>query len=262
MRKYIRIYKKLIDIGVSFETQYRKDTWLSFVVQSIQLITALLFIEAVYSQVHEVPGWGRGELFMLPLMVNIQNRIFILLFQRNFNEMEQLIHSGKFDALLTIPVSPLFYATNRIIRVRALTMSAMELCTFFVIAVYFQLPISLAGFVRGSFMMFWGIVVMYAVSLTLNCFLFRNSQIGNVNNILGELRYQGRYPFSIFPQKLYAIFTTIMPVAFFGYFAAAALFHKLSILAYVYVPIFAMSTLAFSIFLWRKQITHYSSASS
>jgi ABC-2 type transport system permease protein len=176
--------------------------------------------------------------------------------------MEQLIHSGKFDFLLTKPISPLFYATNRIIRVRALSLVFSGLVTTIIVAVYFSLSFTFPDVLRSLFMAFWGIIMMYAVSLTVNCFLFRNSQIGNVNNVLGEVRYQGRYPFDIFSRTLYTIFTTILPVAFFGYFAAAALFGKLDFLTYAYVPFFSSFVFALSVILWKHQVKYYSSASS
>lgn len=262
MKKYLRVYKKLVELGVSIESQYRKDTALGFIAQGIQFATALLFIEAVYSQINLIPGWTKEELFVLTLLVDLQNKVFVFLFQGNFNYMEQLIHSGKFDFLLTKPISPLFYATNRVIRIRAATLIFLSLTTIMLIAYHFSLQFTFSGIFRAAYMGFWGVVMMYAISLLVNCLLFRNSQIGNVNNILGELRYQGRYPFNIFPHIPYIVFTTILPVTFFGYFATAALFGKLDVLTYLFVPLLSSFVCFCSILLWRKQVKHYSSASS
>jgi ABC-type uncharacterized transport system permease subunit len=80
MKKYFCVYKKLVEVGVSLETQHRKDALLGMIVHAIQFATALLFVQAVYSQVTHIQGWAKEEIFILTLLVDLQNRIFIFLF--------------------------------------------------------------------------------------------------------------------------------------------------------------------------------------
>jgi ABC-2 type transport system permease protein len=77
-----------------------------------------------------------------------------------------------------------------------------------------------------------------------------------------EAMAMGRLPQEVFPAGIQLIFTFIMPIFLMITFPAKILLGILSFKAMIFMIVYAVIFLPFSLFVWNISLKHYSSASS
>ena len=107
MRKNIRVVRELIRLRFQNIMMFRLGFFGPFFVDGSLFIVQLLVFEAVYGNVDQIGGWGKGEMILYIGTFSLINALNMVIYFFGIVGIPYKIKSGEMDLYLTKPVSPL-----------------------------------------------------------------------------------------------------------------------------------------------------------
>lgn len=260
--KYWSIYKIFLKNAVSYEAQYRHDTWLHIVTNALWIAVIITTIEIIFGQTKEIVGWSKPEVYLLSIVYIIMDEIYTLFFKKNMLNLSEIITLGELDLMLTKPAHALFLATTRIVLVRSLFRMCIHIGLLTWALWHWQFSFSPYYIPIAIILVLCGVIVEYSFLLLLNTLGFWFLRFDNINSLWDILSVMGRYPISVLPKFIKLIILTIVPIAFIGYIPTATLLGKWPIQSILYSLGFTAMIFILAIQFWNFAVRRYSSASS
>ncbi len=262
MRKYLRVFKIFVENAVSYEAQYRKDTWLRMLFNFLWILTLFLSIDILFSRTNEIAGWSKGSIYLMTLFWMIADEIMTLFFGGNLPSIPDAITDGRLDLHLTKPINPLFAVSTKFFLIRALYRVFMELALLVVVLIKFNLYFTWGNWLIAILLFIVAIIINYSLTLIVNTFGFWYYRIDNVNDMLATIMAAGRYPIDVFSRPLKIVALSAIPIAFTAYVPVSVLIGHFSWYLVIYAFIFSGTLFFLAIQFWNFAIKRYSSASS
>lgn len=261
----LRLYLKLIKIGVQSQLQFRTDFLIG--VTSIVVLNAINLgtIGILLSQFQSLAGWTIWEIVFLYSVWMLGHSLFSLLF-RHVRNLEFYILQGIFDQFLLRPISPFLQLLSRelnytgigdvIIGIACLLISMQKLTFQWSIWLWlFLLVVVLSG-----------TLIELAITLVLACLAFWTGRSSAAISTVMRANFMiQKYPLDMFGQGFRIFVTCFLPVAFINYYPAKLLLGKISIsepgawISY-FSPVVAIILLCIAWGIWKQALTHYSSS--
>ena len=107
MRKNLRVVRELIRLRFQNIMMFRLGFFGPFFVDGSLFIVQLLVFEAVYGNVEQIGGWGKGEMILYIGTFSLLNAVNMVVYFFGVIGIPWKIKSGEMDLYLTKPVSPL-----------------------------------------------------------------------------------------------------------------------------------------------------------
>ncbi len=263
MKKYLRIYKRLLENALSYQAQRRGDTWMKLFLNILWIGMLFLFINVFFEHTQSFAGWSKEEVYLLTFFWICIDEIMILFFEQNLTAIPDIVTDGGLDLYLTKPVNTLFLVSTQKVLLFSLYRLILEGALLLGFLTYYPHLFSIWQFIFAIPLFLCGIMTTYAFLLLLNTLSFWFFRIDNVNDLwLSIANDVGKYPIDALPRSLRTLFLTLIPVAFAAYVPTATLLGKISIYGILYALIFALGILVFALSFWRFSVKRYSSASS
>lgn len=262
MRKYLKIYKMLFANAVSYEAQYRRDTWLHLLANIPWLAMLVLTVEVVFHYTSSIAGWNKYEVYLLLMFWILCDELYTMFFRRNMVDFSDLVATGNLDILLTKPASPLFLATTKIILIRAGMRALFQAAILLWFLWQFNIALDAFHVLWASVLLAAGVMVSYAFALMLNTLSFWFIRIENINEAWEGALTVGRYPNDVLGKTLRIIAFTAIPIAFQAYVPAAAFTGRAAPALIGYTFAFTIIIFFVATRFWRFAVRRYASASS
>ncbi|MEK7623962.1 MAG: ABC-2 family transporter protein [Patescibacteria group bacterium] len=262
MKKYFNIYKIFLNNAISYEAQYRRDTWLHLATNVLWVGLLATTIEVIFGQTKEIIGWTKPEMYLLTVVYVIMDEIYTMFFKKNMINMSELITQGELDLVLTKPASPLFLCTTKIVLIRALYRLGIQIGLLVWVLWHFTFVFSPTNVLIAFVLIMSGVAVAYAFVLILNTLSFWFLRFDNVNNAWDTLSSLGRYPVTVLPKVIQVILFTAVPIAFVGFVPTATLLGKWPVAGIFYALGFTGIIFFIAVRFWNFAVRRYSSASS
>lgn len=260
--KYFRIYKVFLENALSYETQYRADTWLRLIVNVIWVGVLFALIEVIFTHTGTIAGWEKSEVYLMTVLWIIVDEIFTMTCKRGVAMLPDTITDGELDLYLIKPVSTLFLVSTKYFLMRAFYRLLIQLGVLGWLILQYDFAFNSLRIFMTFFMVLLAVLLSYSIQLILNTASFWFERITNINDAWDATRDLGRYPINVLPKTLKIITLTAIPIAFTAYVPVSVLTGKwstLGLLASVGVTVFFfLSAISF----WHFAIKRYSSASS
>jgi ABC-type uncharacterized transport system, permease component len=103
----IRIFMKMKEQYIKTEMEYTFNFWMMLLSGILTKVLGMAVPFVIYSNVPDIAGWKRDEIFLIMSFLFIAEGICSVLFQGIW-DIPGMIFNGQFDAVLSRPVSPLF----------------------------------------------------------------------------------------------------------------------------------------------------------
>lgn len=262
MKRYA--YLLFIFVRQSFSTTSAEplDFWTYLAGKLIRMGLFFVFIFSLFRLTPNLAGYDFASAMLIFATYNIVDVITQVFFFRGFYQLQTLIRLGRFDPILTYPVSPLFYIAFR-------SFDLIDLATLVPVFVLLWWAVThIAIAITFVHTLFYLLLLLNGLLLTLSfCILFGSltfwtDELEHVWFFYRSTMRSGRYPIQIFRQPIRFVFTWIIPIGLVITFPVQAF---LGILSWQ----FMVGAFCFSIFffyctlrVWRYAIRHYSSVSS
>lgn len=261
-KKYLKIYQRLIANSLSYEAQYRHDTWIKMFANLLWVGMLFVIIEVIFSQTMAIAGWSKSEIYLLTVFWVMIDELYVTFFGNNIPNLSELITQGTLDSYLTKPLAPLFFVSCKIFLTRSFYRFLTQLLILGWLVMRFDFAVSPAHIILSLLLIIVGVSVSFSMTLIANTLSFWFLRIDNINNALGMVVIAGRYPLGIWPKTFKIIFLTILPVTFTGFIPVATLTGRWPWQGILYAFIFALLLFLIAVRFWNFALTRYSSASS
>ncbi len=262
LKKYLGVYRIIINNGFSYVTQYRSDNWINFIIHIGYLWVLLIVIQIIFGQTDSLLGWNKQEMYLLTIFWTIVDNIYIVFFANSVSLIPDRVVEGQLDVLITKPINSLFIVSTTLFSVRALYRLAINFVLLGWLFFTYDFGFYWLHVIIFPILVFFGVMIEYSIYLIANTFSFWLNRIDNINSAIDFMRGIARFPLDIFGKYLKLIFFIFLPIAFMAYIPVGGLVGKFMwyhiLLSFLFILIFFLLAVSF----WNYAIKRYSSASS
>jgi ABC-2 type transport system permease protein len=263
-KKHFKLYRKFFLMYLKTQLVYFKDTLLGLVNQFFSLISSLLLIGLIFTQVNSIYGWSFWELvFLAGIGRFIVNFHTVFMFSTVFLG-EHYIRTGRLDRYLVRPLNVLYQLYASRVNFHNLGDSVASVIIVVYAATRIQgFSVTPLDLVYTFLSLGSAVMVIAAIFLVFGTVGFWTARTGSLFSLFWRIRKFRKYPFGIYSEAMRIFFITLMPIAFASFFQASFLLGKfrwfeLQMASIVAGPIFYLLAYRF----WLFGLSRYSSTGS
>lgn len=257
MKKYIKVYKKLLQLNAQLLLAYRMNFFNSLISAILWGVVSFVSIYLLTANTKTVLGWSRNDMLLLTAVYSMITGFFQSIFSRNFERLAQIVHFAEFDPILLKPIDSQFsvslwlcnYANFSRVTI-GIFIAAFILKTQFIYILPFFIFIS-----------FFGGLLLYSIWLLVSTLVFKNSTLSNLAALLYQLNGFARYPSDIYKQIGSVGFSFFIPLTIMITVPAKLLTHRITLSDIYLLILVTLSALIISRVFWKFALRFYTSAS-
>lgn len=262
MKKYIRVYKKLLELNLKIILEYRAN----FIFGSINTISwsvlNIVQIHLLTIGVKSIYGWSRNELILLTVILNVLTGLFHLFFSRNFDRFSELVHFGLLDNVLSKPLDSQFLITLWHIRFHNLFRTIIISIYGYILMKSMNYTISINIIFIFIILLLLGLILMYSIWMLFSTLIIWFTNLTNLVDLLYFTNQLSRYPREMYLNVGNHLLLTILPFTFIAIPSTKALAGKIIAGEIGGLFIFSLSFFFVSRFFWKYALRYYTSANS
>lgn len=258
----VRVAWSFFRIGAMNELQYRVNFFIEVFRSLLALGTGLVVLALVFSHTPELNGWSRPELLAVLGVQIMVGGVIRSVIQPNMERLMQDVQRGTFDFVLTKPEDAQLLASVREYRIWQATDVLSGLIVLIVALVQLDRGIGAVDAVAFVAALLVGSVMLYCFWLVLTTASFWFVRIDQIVEMFDGVFQTGRWPIGTYPGWLRVGLTFLVPIAFAVTVPAEAFTSRLD--GWTLAGAFGVCAVfvAFTRWLWRRGLTHYSGASA
>jgi ABC-2 type transport system permease protein len=260
----LKLIPRFIQVSFQEEAAYRSNFFVSIFSSLLNLVTGILGIMILFSQIEAIHGWDMNATLALLgvyLIVSALRGLFIGPGLEALAGMDGEIWSGKFDFVILRPLNSQILVSLRKWRLFALFDLLLGVGVFIIAAVRLSAVMTVWQAVSFILALTSGLTILYSILLIFSALVFWSPGV-LFTWIFDGLFQMARYPMGMYPGWLRMVLTWIIPVGMITTFPAEALTGALTPAMLTASMAFAAVLLTSGSLLFRVGLRRYSSASS
>lgn len=260
MKRYFRIWLLLATNSVQTSLASRFNAGILIVGKLVRFGMFLFFLTLIGSKTKLISGYSLPQIILFFLTYQLLDTLPQLLL-REVYRFRRYIVSGDFDYFLVKPFSPLFRALfggTDILDIPVLIISIAAI----IITVRYLGPISPTGIIFYFLLVINTLCIAVSFHILALSIAVVSTEIDNIILLYRDVTLMGRVPVDIYKEPIRSFITFIVPVGIMMTFPVKALIGLLSPSMIFIAIIISLIILSMSIFIWKKSLQEYSSASS
>lgn len=258
----IRLTRIFFRIAAMNELQYRVNLFLQLFQSLVALGTGLAVLALVFSHTRELAGWAPYELLAVMGVHILVGGLIRTVIQPNMERLIEDIRQGTFDYALTKPVDAQLLVSVRELRIWQVVDVLVGIIVLSVAVVNLESGLGVWHSFAFVIALLLGAVLIYCFWLVLTVGAFWVVRMEFIVELFDGLYQAGRWPVTIYPLWLRAGLTFLVPLAFAITVPAQSLTGRLTGTVLGGAAVFAALLFAFTRWLWRTGLRHYSGASA
>ncbi len=262
LKYFFLLWWRLVTVNFSIIAASRLDFLTLVIGKMIRMFFFVAFFSGLFAVVQTIGGYAKGEVLFFFAVMNLMDILIQLLWFRGMTDLQRVVRTGEFDAVLTKPMSPLFWTSFRILDFMDLVTVPVAVGILAYAMHLLPVPLAPGALVLGSILVVLGLIVAYAVNLAVASLTFWTTELDQAWWIFRDLTYVTRFPTDIFPRLVQTLFIFIVPIFVIVVFPAKGFLGILSPALIGWAFAAAALFLSLALFIWRTAIRHYTSASS
>ncbi|MDF2943359.1 MAG: transporter permease [Herbinix sp.] len=259
-KRYVYLYKRYISQELKRLLEYQLDFFVQFVASFIMQFAGLVTIWGIFTNVHEINGWGYWEIVLVYSMMNFTIGFGEIFFEGPWT-INGLYLRGDMDYLLIKPLPVVFQVFASKIGLHGIGNLISGTVIFITAFLHCSDKITLTSILLCFLLFILALPIRGAVILASNCITFWTKAPGNAfGNLIHNVGEYTKYPITIYPKAIQFVVTFLVPYAFVSFFPVSLLLDKgLGAKIMWFVPIVSVYSVYLSIKLFRKGLTLYES---
>ncbi|KJK58189.1 ABC transporter permease [Saccharothrix sp. ST-888] len=243
------------------ELQYRANFLLRIVTSVLSLGTAVITLALVFRQVQRLDGWDLDQLVVLAGVYTTLSGFTQMLVMPNALALLTDIQEGTLDAVLLKPAGALLTVSVRSSKVWQGLDVAIGLATTATGAALSG-GVSLSAVPVFAVTLLCGAALIYSFLMSIAISAFWFVKLDNVAELFSGLFQAARWPVGLYPGWMRIGLTVLIPIGLAVTLPAEVLTSRATGAGPAALAAFAAAGLAFTRFLWRRGLRHYSGASA
>jgi len=257
--KTIRLFIWNAKIRIQRNMAYRADFFVGIIVSLAEASLGPLFQLLLFTNTKGYPGWSIDQVLLLQGLVLMFLGIRGLLFGAIGSRVANMVWSGGFDRLLSLPYKPLRSIMASGFDLNRIGVLLVGLALTFYAGVRLHLQV---GPVQVLFVLFGfscGIVLYLAFMIFYCTMMVMVTKIGRIEEVIDTLFNFISYPAEIFTNSLRIVLMTVLPFMLVAYFPAQKLLSRAAITV---IPgmLVCLGLYVLSHLFWNHKLKNYTSA--
>jgi ABC-2 type transport system permease protein len=216
----------------------------------------------VFQHTQALAGWTLPQALLFVSGYLVVDAVHMTLFSTNLHFFPTLVNKGELDSYLLRPVSPLFFLSLREFAFNSFVNLVMALGILGWALWNLDVPFGPLDAALYAFMLVVGILIHYLIHMLMLLQVFWTHSADGAAQLHYNLMKFMERPDRIFPAGLRYVLMTILPYSLIASFPARAFFGEDRMALATHVVVAAACLSGLLLFLWRRGLRAYSSASS
>lgn len=262
MIRYIRLYAHFLRFSFSKAMEFRVDFFFRILMDIIYYAVNILFFKVLYLHTPMLAGWDEQQIMIFVSSYILVDAISMTVFSSNMWWLPFLVNKGELDFHLIRPVSPLFFLSlkefsansfmNLIIAVAIFIYSLMNYVQAYTIG---EVLLLIALIINGT-------LIYYCCQMLMILPVFWTQSSKGFMDLFFSMGIAMERPDRIFKGWLRVLFTVFLPFALIASFPARLFIEKFDWPTFLHLVAVSIGLWSVMLFIWRKGLRAYSSASS
>lgn len=261
---YLRLLRSFMRVSIQEEMAYRANFFISVLDSLLSLVTGILAIVVLFSQVSTIHGWTFAATLALLGTYLVLSALRSIVISTSFDRLAGLdgeVWTGRFDFTLLRPVPAQFLASVRYWKLLPAIDLLMGIGVMVVAVQQMHQTLMLWQIMTFLLALCIAIMLLYAILLIFVSLVFWSAGF-LFTWVFDGLFQMARYPLGLYPGWTQLILTWIIPIGIMTTVPAQALTGTLSPLALISFFLFALLLVIGASLLFRLGLRRYESASS
>ena len=263
IRKNIRVVRELVRLRFQNIMVFRLRFFGPFFVDGSLFLVQLLVFEAVYGNVEQIGGWGKGEMILYIGTFSLLNAVNMVVYFFGVIGIPGKIKNGEMDLYLTKPISPLLRLTFEKINPGSIPLVIMSVVIILYGAASAGVVWNLKVIVRYCFWVLLMQVLYYDMEViirSISFFVISTAKLERIEEAGIEICMQ--LPGTVYYGVYKLIFCVILPYGIMATIPVKSLIDECNAQVAVYGILLVLLFSVLTGLTWKKGIRHYNSASS
>lgn len=254
----LRAVIRLVSLSLRWELFFRLDALFGLMGSLIRVLGGVLLLEAIYGQVEEIAGWGKGEALALVGTLNILLELERAFF-RGLHHLPGAVEEGDLELFLLRPIpAPLLLALHRLNLRPLLRLPLGVVVLWYGVSL---LPwISDWRFALFSVSLLFSLAIYGLMVFCLLCLSFWLVRMQNFFWLVYDLTEFAKYPAGVYRGAIRIIFTTLLPLVLLSNFPVMLLTGRGSVGLLLHQTLVLLGFFLLGQVLWRKGLRRYQGA--
>jgi len=260
-RYYLSIFGVILKNNFVSDFIYRSNFFAMTFADLIWILLEASFFQIIYSNINAINGWTRPQVFFFLGVFVSSETLFTIFFQRTFWRFPELINLGDLDILLTKPANAIFLACVRYFNFSQVS----NLFLGFWIIHHFGAEAGFTGGLQWFSVFFWitvGLLAQVLLRFSFVVWSFWLERGFAVSRLYYQFYSLANKPDGIYPVFFRYLIKSALPFAFIGSVPAQAVLGKATVQDYLLLVGSLGTYTVLCLFLWRRGLQRYQSASS
>lgn len=258
----MKLYFKYLRIYILSIAQYKISIILTIFGQFLSVFFGFLSIKFLFNNFYQIGTFSYDEILFFYANITITFSLAEF-FGRGFDLFSYILSSGKFDRILLRPC-------NEIIQILGSTFEISRVGKL-IQSIFIYVWVILKGKIYWSFFNIFVqiLIIVFGVQMFISLFIinaalcfFTTEGLEIFNIFTDGSREFGKYPMTIYGNKIFKIFTYIIPVACIQYYPISFLTRKSTEISYGLAPLYSIILLIPALLIWKFGEKKYTSTGS
>jgi ABC-2 type transport system permease protein len=244
------------------ELQFKANFVVRFFTELMWLVMQFIYIGVMYGQTGEIAGWNKWDMIVLMGTNYVIAQLFEALFYDNCVRLTDQIRQGDLDFNLIKPINTQFLVSLRYTDYASIVNSVVGLGVILFALGKMGVAVSFGGALLFAALVLNGVLIYYSILFVLSVWTFWIRRSNNLMELYWQFGQFSRYPGDIYPWLLRKLLWTVIPMLVVSNVPAGLLIHKLELGGIFYAFALGAVFLSFTVWIWKKGLQRYRSASS
>ena len=222
----------------------------------------ILFFKTLYLHTPLLAGWNQEQVMIFVSIYLLVDAISMTVFSSNMWWLPFLINKGELDYYLIRPVAPLFFlslkefsANSFINLIVAIAFFSYSISVYSATFSWFDLSLLLVLILNGA-------LIYYCCQMLMILPVFWTQSAKGFMDLFYSMGIALERPDKIFKGWIRVLFTMILPFSLIASFPARLFIEKFELFTFLHVIVVSVCLWIVMLWIWRKGLRAYSSASS
>jgi ABC-2 type transport system permease protein len=262
VRRYLRLLQAQLHIAVVMAAQYRADFLFTGLLSLAEIPISLIPLFTVFYWREGLAGWSLNGTLLVMAWFTMLRALLDGAVNPSLSAVVEHIRQGTLDFVLLKPADAQFLvSTSRLLPwkvIDALGGVALAVVAFWRMG---HAP-TVGGVVAALGLLVVAAMVLYSIWILVVAAAFWVVKIDNLSFLFSSIFDAARWPIDVFPFAFRIFFTFVVPLALMTTYPARAVLGTLSARGGISAAVLAGAFVVAAREVWRRALSHYSSASS
>jgi ABC-2 type transport system permease protein len=259
---YLRIWLACARYSVVRTMMFRFDFIMWAMVELFWMIVNVALVAVIYQYTDSIAGWTKYEMILLVGTSMVIQRLLMGFFWSNLFEFGRNVRTGNFDFFLAQPGNPLFMVSTRKLDLDGLMNVFVAGAVVAYAAHQLHLHPSIGDVLLYIFMLFCGLTIHYSSLVMVASLTFWIVKTEGIEGSYFTLFEFSRMPRQAFHGLTNLVFVYALPVVVVSNAPASVILHGFQLSYVLWLFGAAIGWFGLALFVFRRGLRRYASASS